>query len=93
MDITDKRFTPDHITELSKCEIFVFGSNLAGQHAGGAARFAYEHFGAEWGNGVGIQGRCYAIPTMHGPVSAIKPYVDDFIHYAREHPQNRFLVT
>ena len=93
MDITDKRFTPDHITELSKCEIFVFGSNLAGQHASGAARYAYDHFRAEWGNGVGPQGRCYAIPTMHGPVSEIKPFVDDFIQYAEKHPLNRFLVT
>ena len=93
MDLIDKRFTPDHITELSKCEIFVFGSNLEGRHAGGAARFAYEHFGAEWGNGVGPQGRCYAIPTMHGPISAIEPYVSDFIDYVIDHPQNRFLVT
>ena len=84
---------PNHITELSECEIFVFGSNLEGQHMGGAARYAYDHFGAEWGNGVGPQGRCYAIPTMHGPLSAIKPYVDDFIEYARQHPMNRFLLT
>ena len=88
-----KRIAPNHITELSECEIFVFGSNLEGQHMGGAARYAYEHFGAEWGNGVGPQGRCYAIPTMHGPLSAIKPYVDDFIEYARQHPMNRFLLT
>ena len=59
MEIKTKRIAPDHITELSKCEIFVFGSNLEGQHAGGAARFAYDKFGAEWGNGVGPQGRCY----------------------------------
>ena len=88
-----KRIAPHYITELSECEIFVFGSNLEGQHAGGAARLAYEKFGAEWGNGVGPQGRCYAIPTMHGPLSAIKPYVDDFIEYARQHPMNRFLLT
>ena len=88
-----KRIAPNHITELSECEIFVFGSNLEGQHAGGAARLAYEKYGAEWGNGVGPQGRCYAIPTMHGPLSAIKPYVDDFIEYARRHPMNRFLLT
>ena len=88
-----KRLAPNHITELSKCEIFVFGSNLEGQHMGGAARYAYDHFGAEWGNGAGPQGRCYAIPTMHGPLSAIKPYVDDFIEYARQHPMNRFLLT
>ena len=88
-----KRLAPDNITELSECEIFVFGSNLEGQHMGGAARYAYDHFGAEWGNGVGPQGRCYAIPTMHGPLSTIKPYVDDFIEYARQHPMNRFLLT
>ena len=54
---------------------------------------AYERFGAEWGKGVGPQGRCYAIPTMQGPVSTIKPYVDEFIRYAKAHPENRFLVT
>ena len=58
-----KRLAPDNITELSQCEVFVFGSNLEGQHMGGAARYAYDHFGAEWGNGVGPQGQCYAIPT------------------------------
>jgi hypothetical protein len=88
-----KRIAPNYITELSECEIFVFGSNLEGQHSGGAARLAYEKFGAIWGKGVGPQGRCYAIPTMHGPLSAIKPYVDGFIEYARQHPMNRFLLT
>ena len=88
-----KRMAPNHITGLSRCEIFVFGSNLEGRHMGGAARYAYEHFDAEWGNGVGPQGRCYAIPTMLRPLSAIKPYVDDFVEYARLHPMNRFLLT
>ena len=45
--------TPRHITHLSKCEVFVFGSNLAGHHRGGAARMAHELFGAEWGVGSG----------------------------------------
>ena len=93
MERISKRIAPDNITDLSMCEIFVFGSNLEGQHMGGAARYAYDHFGAEWGNGVGPQGQCYAIPTMHGPLSDIKPYVDDFIEYARQHPMNRFLLT
>lgn len=53
MEKTLKRLAPNQITELSQCEIFVFGSNLEGQHMGGAARYAYEHFSAEWGNGVG----------------------------------------
>lgn len=75
------------------CEIFVFGSNLEGLHMGGAARIAYEKFGAIWGQGVGLQGKSYAIPTMHGPVSSIKPYVDEFLEFARLHPLNRFLLT
>lgn len=54
---------------------------------------AYEHFGAEWGVGVGPTGKCYAIPTMHGGMEEIKPYVDDFVEYAKSHPDNRFLVT
>ena len=90
MQKINKRISPNHISELSECEIFVFGSNIDGQHMGGAARYAYDNFGAEWGNGVGPQGQCYAIPTMHGPLSEIKPYVDDFIEYARQHPMNKW---
>lgn len=74
-------------------EIFVFGSNLAGCHGGGAARLAFERFGAVWGQGIGLQGQSYAIPTMQGGVETIRPYVDQFIEYARCHPQLRFLVT
>ncbi len=87
------QFTPNMISELSGNEIFVFGSNLAGAHGGGAARIAYEKFGAEWGVGVGMTGKTYAIPTMHGGVEAIKPYVDDFVKFANENPQLLFLVT
>lgn len=86
-------FTPERISSLEPCEVFVFGSNLAGQHGAGAARFAYESLGAEWGVGVGPTGQCYAIPTMHGGPDSIKPYVDEFISYARENSQKIFLVT
>ena len=86
-------FTPDYISELKDGEIFVFGSNIAGQHGGGAARLAYNQFGAEWGVGVGLTGKTYAIPTMHGGVDAIAPYVDDFIEFAREHREMKFYVT
>ncbi len=86
-------YTPENITHLEPDEIFVFGSNLEGHHMGGAARVAYDKFGAEWGNGVGIQGQSYAIPTMQGGVETIKPYVDDFIKMAREWDQNTFYVT
>ncbi len=87
------KYTPENITSLEEDDIFVFGSNLAGMHAGGAARVAYERFGAIWGQGVGIQGQSYAIPTMQGGVDTIKPYVDDFIKLAREWDQNTFYVT
>ena len=87
------QFTPDFITELKENEIFVFGSNLEGMHGGGAARLAYDKFGAIWGQGVGLQGQSYGIPTMHGGVDAIKPYVDEFIEFAKSHPELTFLVT
>lgn len=88
-----KRYTPNFIKQLNKNEIFVFGSNLAGQHAGGAARVAVNNFGAEWGNGVGLQGQSYAIPTMHGGPDEIAPYVDQFIDFAQSHPELTFFVT
>ena len=89
----DKRYTPERINHLKDNEIFVFGSNLSGSHGGGAASVAHRWFGAIWGCGVGIQGQSYAIPTMHGGVKEIKPFVDEFILYAKEHPEQTFLVT
>ena len=88
-----KRVTPSFITSLRANEIFVFGSNLQGIHAGGAARTARLHFGAVMGKGVGIQGQSYAIPTMQGGVETIRPYVDEFVAYASQHPDKQFLVT
>lgn len=87
------RVTPDFITDLRDNEIFVFGSNLDGHHGGGAARTAKEKFGAVWGQGSGLQGQSYGIPTMHGGVDDIKPYVDEFIAFAIENPELTFLVT
>lgn len=89
----EKRISKDFIKELKENEIFVFGSNLEGMHGGGAARIAYEEFGAIWGQGIGLQGQCYGIPTMHGGVNDIKPYVDEFIDFAKSHPELKFLVT
>ena len=87
------RVTPEYITSLKPNEIFVFGSNLAGMHGGGAARMAHMLFGAEMGVGVGRTGQCYAIPTMQGGVETIRPYVDEFIEYAEQHPELLFRVT
>lgn len=87
------RITPEHITSLKSNEIFVFGSNLAGAHAGGAAYLAYQRFGAVMGQGVGLQGQSYAIPTMQGDTNTILPYVEEFIIFAKQHPELTFLVT
>lgn len=53
------------ITELKDDEIFVFGSNIKGEHLGGAARQAFEVFRAEWDLGEGLTGQCYAFPTLN----------------------------
>lgn len=89
----EKRITSSNITVLQPGEIFVFGSNLEGQHGGGAALLAYRKWGAIWGQGVGLQGQTYGIPTMQGGVETIAPYVDEFIRFAQEHPKLIFLVT
>lgn len=86
-------FTPEFITELKPDEVFVFGSNLAGMHGGGAAHVAFKKFGAVMGCGVGLRGQSYAIPTMQGGVETIKPYVDEFITFASAHPELFFYVT
>ena len=88
-----KRTTPEFIEELKPGEIFVFGSNLEGMHGGGAAYVAHRKFGAIWGQGVGLQGQSYGIPTMQGGVETIRPYVDEFLVFAKQHPELTFLVT
>lgn len=86
-------YTPENIISLKPGEVFVFGSNLAGHHGGGAALVALERFGAVWGQGTGLQGRSYGIPTMQGGVETIRPYVDEFVEFAKSHKGMSFLVT
>ena len=93
------RITPNNITELKENEIFVFGSNESGIHGAGAAKLAREKFGAILGQGYGLQGKSYAIPTK-GPfaqyrlhVSDIRKYVDKFIEVSKERKDLTFLVT
>ena len=86
-------YTPERITELKADEVFVFGSNLAGMHGAGAAWVAFQKFGAVMGCGVGLRGQSYAIPTMQGGVETIKPYVDEFVAFAKAHPELFFYVT
>ena len=78
--------------------IFVFGSNLAGRHGAGAALFARNNYGALYGQGVGRQGNSYAIPTKDYrintlPLETIQGYVNEFLLYARNHPELDFQVT
>ena len=86
------RTTPARISRLRPNEVFVFGSNVRGMHYGGAAAFAVRRFGAIMGQGEGLQGRSYAIPTMEG-MENMRAAVDRFIAFAQEHPELTFLVT
>ncbi len=71
----------------------MFGSNLRGMHSGGAVYIAHRKYRAVIGQSVELQGQCYAVPTMQGRVETIKPYVDEFIEFANQHPDVTFLVT
>lgn len=78
--------------------VFVFGSNLAGIHGKGAAFAALKEHGARMGQGIGRQGNSYAIPTKDEdlkvlPLYKIKEFVDMFIKYATDNPNERFYVT
>jgi hypothetical protein len=78
--------------------IWVFGSNLAGQHGKGAAKIAHVNFGAKYGVGEGPTGKAYAIPTKTAkletlPLNEIKAGVANFIDYAKANPKKQFFVT
>lgn len=89
----NREFTPNFITEVKDKEVFVFGSNIHGYHGGGAAAIACRKFGAEWGIGEGLTGRCYALPTMEGGVDYVADKVQNFIKCATEHLELKFYVT
>lgn len=86
------------ITELKGNQFFVFGSNFAGEHHGGAAKQAYEKFGAEWGIGEGLSGRTYAFPTLERDMNkrgrrGLEKSRDRFFATARALPEKEFLMT
>ena len=94
----EKKFTPDNIQELKENQIFVFGSNMNGDHAGGAARLAVEKFGAIMGQAEGIQGKSYAIPTLDEDMEKVAEedlinHLANLRHFANEHPEKEFLLT
>lgn len=91
-------FTPERIQKLDPGDIFVFGSNLNGNHMGGAARTAYEQFGAEWGVGEGLTGQTYALPTLDREMKCVmySSLVDSFkrfIDVVTEHREYTFYLT
>jgi hypothetical protein len=86
----------EHVHE--RPTIFVFGSNLAGRHGKGAALHARQHCGAIYGQGIGLQGNSYAIPTKDAhlralPLERIRAYVEDFKSFATTNPDLKFEVT
>lgn len=91
-------FTPEKIDELAPNEIFIFGSNENGEHLGGAARIAYEKFGAEWGQPSGISGQSYAIPTLDRNMEKVEPemiyiHIVDLLEYVSRFPRLKFYLT
>lgn len=85
--------TPKWISELKDDEIFVFGCRRSGRHYEGAANFARENFGAIVGQGEGLQGQSYAIPTADVGLGWIRHAVNRFTEFARANPDLKFLVT
>lgn len=90
--------TPENIEELKEDEIIVVGTNMAGSHCGGAARFAHERFGLEDGVGEGLSGQTYAFPTLNKDFS--KREIAQMIyskaklyHVAHENLDKTFLLT
>ena len=86
--------------------IFVFGSNPEGRHGAGSAAVAVKYFGAQYGNGEGIQGNAYALPTTELrpemqapgyrqsiPVATIKKSIARLYNYAEAHPDYNFKVA
>jgi hypothetical protein len=79
-------------------KVFVFGSNLQGIHGAGAAREAWKNHGAVTGEGQGLHGNSYAIPTKATPwrplgLGTVEMYIEQFIAFAHEHPELYFTVT
>lgn len=90
--------TPDANT------IFVFGSNPEGRHGAGAAKVAREQFGAIYGQGEGLQGNAYALPTKDLRVtenrglrsiseSQIIENIKKLYETARQNPDKQFKVA
>jgi hypothetical protein len=90
--------TPDNITELEPNQIFVFGSNMRGHHHGGAAKLAFDKFGAQWSINEGLSGQTYAFPTLEPEMTkrgmkALENSRNRLFATARALPKKTFLLT
>ncbi len=91
------RLTPEKIDQLQPNEVFVFGSNLAGIHGGGAAVDALK-FGAVNGIGEGLSGQTYALPTKDYSVRTrslpdIYNSVIRLHHFMDDNKDKTFMIT
>jgi len=96
--VPKKRIAEDMVLSLKLNEIFIFGSNLSGHHAGGAASYARKNFGAMQGISTGRSGRTYAIPTLTQQyeklsIEGIHYHIEEFISYAHLFPHMTFKVS
>lgn len=91
------------LQQLKESLIFVFGSNLAGRHGAGAAKYAKDQLGAKHGVGYGPSGRTFAIPTKDAGLTAeglktlkneeIFPFIVGFLAFAGGRPDSQFQLT
>jgi hypothetical protein len=93
------RVSSGNITALNENEIFVFGSNIQGNHIGGAAKIALENFGAIQTVNFGLMNRCFAIPTIDlsdknkASLKDIEVFVEKFIEFSKQTTGLDYLVT
>jgi len=90
--------TSERIERLGSNQIFIFGSNILGNHFGGAAKQAYDLFSAEWGVGEGMTGQCYAFPTLDQNMEKrsegeLQNSIEELYFRASLFPEKEFLLT
>ncbi|MCF0204268.1 MAG: hypothetical protein HUK12_03045 [Muribaculaceae bacterium] len=78
---------------LEADQIFVFGSNIAGNHNGSAAEYAVKKFGAVMGQAEGLQGQSYAIPSVGVSIAELTAAIERFTEFAARNAKYKFMLT
>lgn len=91
------KYTPNNIQSLESNQIFVYGANQAGRHGAGAAKLAFQKFGAKYGE-TGLVGQSYGICTKDKyirtmPINEIAQEIKNFLKVAEENSELEFIVT